>query len=127
MRVELNHTVVGASDSTASARFLTDVLGLPEPKPFGPFMTVPLEHDLTLDYYQVDGPVPSQHLAFKVSEEDFDAVFARVVERGIEYWADPFHNQARQINTNDGGRGFYFSDPDGHNLEVLTRSYGAAV
>ena len=44
---------------------------------------------------------------------------------GIEYYADPGHRQAGQTNTRDHGRGFYFSDPDGHNLEVLTRPYGS--
>ena len=32
-----------------------------------------------------------------------------------------------EINTRDRGRGFYFSDPDGHNMEVLTRRYGSGV
>ncbi len=28
-----------------------------------------------------------------------------------------------QINTNHGGRGFYFKDPAGHGMEVITRPY----
>ena len=28
---------------------------------------------------------------------------------------------------NDGGRGFYFEDPSGHYLEVLTRPYGSGA
>jgi hypothetical protein len=28
------------------------------------------------------------------------------------------------VNTNDGGRGLYWLDPDGHVLEVLTVPYG---
>ena len=127
MSVELNHTVVHARDKAASARFLADVLGLAEPVPFGPFMAVKLAHDLTLDYYDVDGDVTSQHYAFKVTEDDFDEVLARVRDRGLTYWADPYHRHENQINTNDGGRGFYFDDPDGHNLEVLTRSYGSGA
>jgi hypothetical protein len=27
---------------------------------------------------------------------------------------------------NDGGRGVYWSDPDGHNLEIITRAYGSS-
>jgi hypothetical protein len=30
-----------------------------------------------------------------------------------------------EINHNDGGRGVYFPDPDGHYLEVITRPYGS--
>jgi hypothetical protein len=28
------------------------------------------------------------------------------------------------MNTNDGGRGLYWLDPDGHILEILTVPYG---
>ncbi len=30
-----------------------------------------------------------------------------------------------RINHNDGGRGLYFEDPDGHLLEIITRPYGS--
>jgi catechol 2,3-dioxygenase-like lactoylglutathione lyase family enzyme len=123
--VELNHTIVHASDKTASAEFLTHILGLPSPVPFGPFMTVPLDHDLTLDYYESTGEITSQHYAFKVPDEDFDAILSRVTAQGLTYWADPYRRHENEINTNDGGRAFYFDDPDGHNMEVLTRSYGS--
>jgi hypothetical protein len=32
-----------------------------------------------------------------------------------------------EINHNDGGRGVYFPDPDGHYLEVITRPYGSGA
>ena len=41
------------------------------------------------------------------------------------YWADPAKTQAGEINHHDGGRGFYFEDPNGHFLEVITRPYGS--
>ena len=40
-------------------------------------------------------------------------------------WADPGQTEAGQINHNDGGRGVYFEDPDGHLLEIITRPYGS--
>ena len=39
-------------------------------------------------------------------------------------WADPMRHRPGEINHNDGGRGVYFPDPDGHYLEVITRPYG---
>jgi hypothetical protein len=33
-------------------------------------------------------------------------------------------HEAQAINHNDGGRGVYFEDPDGHFLEIITRPYG---
>jgi hypothetical protein len=60
-----------------------------------------------------------------VSESEFDSIFARIRERNLTYWADPAHEQALQINHNDGGRGVYWNDPDGHYLEIITRPYGS--
>lgn len=67
----------------------------------------------------------SSHYAFLISEVDFDAVFGRIREQGLEYWADPRRSRPGEINHNDGGRGVYFPDPDGHYLEVITRPYGS--
>ena len=49
------------------------------------------------------------------------AVLGRIRERGLDHWADPMRRRPGEINRNDGGRGVYFPDPDGHNLEVITR------
>ncbi len=40
---------------------------------------------------------------------------------GLEYSADPLHRRPGELNDNNGGRGLYIHDPDGHNLEFLTR------
>ncbi|HEV7907679.1 MAG TPA: VOC family protein [Pseudonocardiaceae bacterium] len=125
MAVQLNHTIVGARDKQVSADFLADVLGLPTPTPFGPFMTVRADNDVTLDFVDSRDSVVPQHYAFLVGESEFDAIFGRIRERGLTYWADPAHREAGVVNTRDGGRGVYFDDPSGHYLEILTRPYGS--
>ncbi len=122
MAVQLNHTIVPVRDKQASADFLADILGLGPPKAFGPFVCVETANGVSLDYDDRSAPA-HHHYAFLVSEEEFDAIFARVTDRGITYWADPGHQQEKRINNH--GRGFYFEDPSGHNLEVLTRPYGS--
>ena len=122
MAVQLNHTIVTARDKAESARFIADILGLDPPTAQGPFLGVATANGVTLDYDD-RWEVAPQHYAFLVSEEEFDGIFARVTERGLTYWADPGHRQENVINAN--GRGFYFEDPSGHNMEVLTRVYGA--
>lgn len=125
MTVQLNHTIIPARDKKESAAFLAEILGLPEPFPFGPFLAVQVE-GLTLDYVEVgDGEIESRHYAFLVGEDDFDAIFGRLQAREIPYWADPHATRPQEINTNDGGRGCYFHDPSGHWLEILTRPYGS--
>lgn len=129
MPVHLNHTIVSSHDKRASAAFLAELLGLAPPTPFGPFMVVEVDNDVSLDYLEdyglnADGSVHPQHYAFLVTEPEFDAIFGRIQERGLTYWADPGQTRANEINTNDGGRGVYWEDPNGHILEIITKPYG---
>ena len=126
MSIELNHTIVQASDRDATATFLTEILGLPGAPTYGPFRVIELSNGVSLDVMQAPGPVSPQHYAFLVGEDEFDAILARIQDRRLTYWADPFHRQQGRINHNDGGRGVYWSDPDGHNLEIITVPYGGA-
>ena len=127
MTVKLNHTIVYARDKRASAEFLSDILGLPAPVPFGPFMGVQAGNEVTLDFMDADGEIKRQHYAFLVSESEFDDIFARIRARKLPYWADPAREHVNESNTRDGGRGAYFQDPSGHLLEILTRPYGSGA
>jgi catechol 2,3-dioxygenase-like lactoylglutathione lyase family enzyme len=92
--------------------------------PFGPFLPVDLGNGVTLDYYEKrNEPIQSQHYAFLIPDEQFDAVIARLEAVGVTYFADPGHTEPGRINGWFGGRGAYFDDPDGHNMEVMTRPY----
>jgi extradiol dioxygenase family protein len=127
MSIAFNHTIVAARDKRESAEFLAELFGLPNPEPFGHFLTVTLEHGASLDYADVsDGQeIRPQHYAFLVSEDDFDAIYGKIQSRGLEHWADPGRQRPGEINTRDNGRGVYFPDPSGHFLEILTRPYGS--
>jgi len=125
MTIRLNHTIVHARDKRESAAFLTDILGLPPATTYGPFMVVGVDNEVSLDFADDHGPVHPQHYAFLVDESDFDAIFGRIKERGLSYWADPFKRRPGGFNTNDGGRGVYWEDPNGHMLEIITRPYGS--
>ena len=125
MAVDFNHTIVWVRDREASATFLCGILGLPAPRRWGPFLVVTTTNGTNLDFMNADGEISPQHYAFLVSELEFDQIFDRVRERSLPYWADPAQSQTGEINHNDGGRGFYFEDPNGHFLEVITRPYGS--
>lgn len=125
MSIEFNHTIVGARDAKASARFMSEILGLPEPRHWGPFEMVTTGNNANLDFMDEEGAITTQHYAFLVSEPEFDAIFARIERRGLTYWADPARTKEGEINHHDGGRGVYFEDPDGHLLEIITRPYGS--
>ncbi|WP_326650161.1 VOC family protein [Streptomyces sp. NBC_01750] len=123
MPARLDHTIVRSRDRFAGARFLAELIGEPDPKPFGPFASLPLAGGVTLDYLDERERIVSQHLAFLVSEEEFDEIFGRITERELPYWADPAHATPQRINHHYGGRGVYIDDPDGHSIEFITHTY----
>jgi catechol 2,3-dioxygenase-like lactoylglutathione lyase family enzyme len=124
MAARLNHTIVHVRDKKESAQFLVDILGLDAPTSFGPFLVVQLGNDVSLDFVEDTAGVHPQHYAFLVTETEFDEIFGRIRNRGLPYWADPFKRRPGEYNTNDGGRGVYWEDPNGHVLEIITRPYG---
>jgi catechol 2,3-dioxygenase-like lactoylglutathione lyase family enzyme len=126
MSVQLNHTIVEVRDKGIAADFVTTILGLKVGAPFGPFLPVETSNGVTLDFMDSEAVrIAPQHYAFLVSEDDFDAIFGRIQQAGLAFYADPAHQEQGRINHRDGGRGLYFDDPNGHNLEILTRPYGS--
>jgi catechol 2,3-dioxygenase-like lactoylglutathione lyase family enzyme len=122
MAVELNHTIVRVEDPVASTRFMSEVFGLPQAKPFAHFLVIRTANGVCLDFDASPAPIEPEHYAFLVSDAEFDEIFGRVKARGLPYWADPFKARPGEVNTNFGGRGVYFCDPSGHLLEILTQA-----
>ncbi|MFI9586439.1 VOC family protein [Streptomyces sp. NPDC052236] len=125
MSVELNHTIVHARDNRESAEFFANLLSLEITAEWGPFIAVDLSNGVTLDFATIPADrITPQHYAFLISEEEFDAAYAQIRQRGIEHYADPRQQQPGTFNHNDGGRGVYFMDPVGHAMELITVPYG---
>ena len=123
MAVQLNHTIVAAHDAERSARWFATLFGVEAPEHFGHFWQITTANDVALDFSTEGDEIASQHYAFLVSEEEFDAIYGRVREQGIEHWADPQMKRPGQTNTEHGGRGVYFKDPSGHAIEMITKPY----
>ena len=121
----LNHQIVAARDADEAAQFFAEMLGFEPPVRLGHFATLQVSGDTTFDFLTVDRAVESQHYAFLVTDSEFDDIFKRVRDRGLEHWADPMHKISGEINELDDGRGLYFDDPNGHQLEIITRPYGS--
>ena len=120
MAVRLDHTIVSAKDKIASAQFLAEILGLKFEGLKGRFAPVRINEGLTFDFDDQRPVTEHHHYAFHISDEEFDAILARVKTRGLPYGSGPREHDNGQINTRRGGRGFYFEDPSGHLLEVMT-------
>ena len=118
--MELNHTIVPSRDKVAAARFFADIMGLRYLGPAGHFAPVQVNAALTMDFDNA-ADFKSHHYAFKVTDEEYDGIFARIEGNGVRYGAGPFSPDDGKINARHGGRGFYWRDVDGHLMEVLTR------
>jgi len=122
--ITFNHVAVAAKDKRQSATFLKDILGLPEPTSWGPFLSLTLDDGVRLDYAEPGIDFPGQHYALLVSDEVFDCALERLKTDGVPFSAGP-GQPANEINHNHGGRGVYFDDPSGHHFELMTQPYGA--
>jgi catechol 2,3-dioxygenase-like lactoylglutathione lyase family enzyme len=122
---QLNHLIVHCRSKEESATFLTEILGLPAAKRFGPFLAVELDNGVTLDFDTTDDEITSGHYAFLISEAEFDDALTRIRGRGLTFWADPSQSRPNEIHRRSNGRGCYFEDPNGHLLEILTRPYAS--
>ncbi|HEY2621548.1 MAG TPA: VOC family protein [Acetobacteraceae bacterium] len=119
MAIVLDHTIVPAHDNEASARFFARIFGLEYTESASHFAPVRVNETLIMDF-DTRATFESHHYAFKVGEPEFDAIFGRVKDEGLAYGSGPFSPDDMTINHRGGGRGFYFKDPNGHLLEVLT-------
>lgn len=118
MTITLNHTIVPARDKAAAAKFFADIFGL-ESRPAGHFAPVRINNSLTL-LFDNDDTFESHHLAFHVSDREFDAIFERIKQAKIAFGSAPWSLDDGKLNDWGGGRGLYFRNPDGHVLEIMT-------
>src|SRR3546814_17936596 len=122
MTFKLNHTSIWCGDPEAGARCLAEILKLGPPTRFVPFHVVTVDNGVSLDFMAKQGGDPAmQHYAFEVGETEFDAILGRISERGLDSWADTGRTRKGAINRNDGGRGVYWHETSGHQLEIITR------
>ena len=124
MTVHLDHFLVPTRDRVASARLIAGILGVPWAESgVGPFSPVYVNDGLTLDFQDTDEAFPIYHFCFRVSEQEFDSILARIQAAGIKYRSTVQGSVDMQINTQFGGRMVYWNEPDGHQWEMLTVSY----
>ncbi|MDI1461163.1 VOC family protein [Catellatospora sp. KI3] len=123
MTVTFNHTIIAAKDRHASAAFYRELFELPEAPSWGLFTNVLLDDGVLLQFAEPPFDIQMQHYAFLVDDERFDRCRRFIAERGITYWADPQMKRPGEVNSEHGGQGFYFKDPAGHAIEIITRPY----
>jgi catechol 2,3-dioxygenase-like lactoylglutathione lyase family enzyme len=123
MMIALDHVGVPARDASASARFLSEILGLAPATPSGPegeMYSLPIGGSGALLFCPA-GSVTGQHIAFRVDPMTFAAVVNRLRAKGVAFGNDPEdHGNGQTTDPIGGGHGrVYFLDPNGHLFEVV--------
>ena len=124
--MELNHTLVPSKDKLEAATFFAEIMGL-EVGEIGHFAPVKITDNFTMDFANSTDvtlwyPENGMHYAFKVTEEEFDSIFARVQAKGLKYGSGPGPKTLydMQIGLRPGGRCVYWDDLNGHSMELMT-------
>jgi hypothetical protein len=124
MTIQLDHFIVSARNREASAKRLGELLGVRwEPAAAGPFYAVYLNDGLTLDFFETEDPFPIEHFCFRVTPEEFEAILGRIKSAGIPYRSTVRGPVDSKVDTQFGGKGVYWNEPEGHQWEMLTVSY----
>lgn len=124
MSIELDHLIVSVRDKRASAELLAFLLDVPwRDSAEGHFVPVYVNDGLTLEFDETKTVPTLQHCCFRVSEEEFDAIFSRLLGRGIAYRSTPMGSVDMTVNTWSGGKNIYWEAPEGVLWEILTVSY----
>lgn len=124
MAIQLDHLMVPARDKLAAAKLLADLLGVPwSATGVGPFAPVFVNDGLTLDFDQWPEPIPLIHYCFRVPQDEFDAILARIRAAGIDHRSAVHGPVDHAVDSAHGGSIVYWNEPDGHQWEVLTVSY----
>ncbi len=118
--VTLRHLALPTTEPDASARFLSEVLGLAIVS--SDSAAAVLTHDGVAVRFdrQVDAGCLRSSLSFVVDEDDFETVYGRLLDRRVPYWADPERQRQSEIHHLHRGRGLYVLDPSGHLVEITT-------
>src|SRR5215470_17852391 len=104
MSIVLDHTIVPARDKEEAARFFAKIFGLRYDGPISHFAPVRVNETLTLDFDTSEN-FERHHYAFKVSEQEFDAIFERIRRETVPYGSGPRSPDDMQINHRRVGRG----------------------
>ncbi|WP_301126407.1 VOC family protein [Streptomyces cacaoi] len=123
---ELNHLIVHCRDRRESAAFLAELMDAPTPCDWGLFTQVDTSNNVGIDFADALAPdrINESHLAFLVTDDEFDSILRRLREKSIRFWSDPQKTHEGEINHLFGGRGVYALDPGGTVLtEFITAPY----
>ncbi len=118
MAAQLDHMTVYTQDKLTAAEFYGRVFGARRQDLRRDFAPVQVGDGLILNFEEAE-TFKRGHYAFRVSGEEFTAIMERLKAEGVGFGSRSREHDG-EVYAHDGRRGFYFDDPSGHGLEVIT-------
>src|SRR5208282_173790 len=84
MQLQLDHMILAVNDRAKSVDFYIRVLGMTYEGERDPFSTIRVTPEMVLQLAPF-GTKGGEHLAFSVTRSEFDRVFGRIRDSGVEY------------------------------------------
>ena len=121
---KLDHIILKVNDLEASVHFYTQIMGFSNDGVDGPFTVIRVNEHFLMQLAPYGTP-GLEHYAFAVSSSDFNSIFARVKDAGIDYgptFDSVGTNTGPGVETGAQGPGptLYFHDPNKHLIEIRT-------
>ncbi len=117
----INHITFAVRDLEKAIAFYRDTLGMTLRATWdtGAYLTAGVAWvALNVDPNEMsEPPNGGSHIAFTVAPEEFEAVTERILRAGAEVWRE---------NRSEGAS-LYFTDPDGHKLEIHVSDLAARL
>lgn len=120
----IDHIIVKVNELEASIDFYTHIMGFKNVGADGPFTIIRTSPDFQMQLAPWGTP-GYEHYAFAVSKDEFNDIFQRVKDAGIDY-GPTFDAVGKNTGpgTESGARGeaptLYFNDPNKHLIEIRT-------
>ena len=122
MTIHPDYTIIPSRNKIASAKLLADLLGVSWTETgVGPFSPVFVNDGLTLDFIDTDEDFLIYHFCFRVGQDEFDSILARIKAAGIKYRSTVRAPDDMQIDPQFGNT--HWNELDGHQSEMPTVSY----
>ncbi len=122
MATQLDHMILRVNDRAKSIEFYTGILGLKYEGEREPFSVIRVAPELTLQIAPW-GTQGGEHFAFAMSRAEFDDVFRRVRDAGLEYGDSSqsvgnMRGPGDEAGARGPGKALYFFDPNRHLIEI---------
>ena len=120
MTIALDHMSIATRDNVATAEFYARLFAGRYEGTRKDYAPVIVNDGLTLNF-EIAAPVEARHYAFRMAPDEWVRVKDLLTEDAIPF-GDSTRTSDNSFYDRGGLKGFFFKDPNGHSVEIITQS-----